>query len=391
MSVSQGELFAPVSYVLKPSLISDDGSPPFILIGCGREKLLSAAPAAELYTSQRFQGCLQLARTLSAPFAILSAKHGVVPPDRILDPYDLNIVELESAKRRKWAQSVIKTLQSKIAGKRVVMLATSDYLKPILDLASERGQQLEFVTPWSGFEKPDVMGWLLQANRMAERIRDLRRFYAWVGRKRKNDEIFRFGTLATRSVPPRGVYVFLDSEEPNFCGDGARIVRIGTHAVSLNSKATLRGRLRNHLGPANEIGNHRGSIFRLHVGRAMLEAENRQKSLPTWGEGQDANQAVKTKEAAHELAVSRYLQRLEVALIKIDDAPTKDSLRAKVEAQLIALCTERLQTIDCPSWDWLGRWSPVEPIRQSGLWNIRGVGGKYEPAEPGSVESIIQD
>jgi hypothetical protein len=139
----------------------------------------------------------------------------------------------------------------------------------------------------------------------------------------------------------------------------------------------------------NEIGNHRGSIFRLHVGRAMLEASEGHARLPSWGEGQDAGLHIKTAEADHELAVSRYLQELEVALIGIDDEPAKDSLRASVEAQLIALCSEAMRMIDCPTPGWLGLKSPVAPIRQSGLWNVRGIGAKYDPAGAGSVTSII--
>ncbi|MDO8605487.1 MAG: hypothetical protein Q7R40_03020 [Phaeospirillum sp.] len=175
-----------------------------------------------------------------------------------------------------------------------------------------------------------------------------------------------------------------------FLGVKPRIVRIGTHAVSFGSKATLRGRLRNHLGPAHEIGNHRGSIFRLHVGRAMLEAAAGHASLPSWGEGQNAVPSVKALEAEHELAVSRYLQELEVVLIEIDDEPGKDSVRASVEAQLIALCSEAMLPIDCPTGDWLGLKSVGAPIRQSGLWNIRGAGGKYDPVGAGSVSSIVE-
>ncbi|ESY85128.1 hypothetical protein [Mesorhizobium sp. LNHC229A00] len=122
----------------------------------------------------------------------------------------------------------------------------------------------------------------------------------------------------------------------------------------------------------------------------MLEAGLGHGSLPTWGEGQDARPEVKSLEMEHELAVSRYLQGLEVVLLEVDDEPSKESLRAKVEMQLIALLSESMRTIDYPSPDWLGLKSPVAQIRQSGLWNIRGVGGKYDPAAAGSIASIFE-
>ena len=113
----------------------------------------------------------------------------------------------------------------------------------------------------------------------------------------------------------------------------------------------------------------------------MLETAAGHTSLPSWGKGQDAGPETKALEAEHELAVSRYLQDLEVVLININDEARKDSLRASVEAQLIALCSEAMRPIDCPTAGWLGLKSPMAPIRLSGLWNIRGVGGKMIPLE----------
>jgi hypothetical protein len=360
------------------------------VLGCTRKKRAEPASANELYISRRFKASLRLVRALDAPYAILSGKHGIVSPEATLEPYDLNLADVSSAKRRLWAGKVLKQLRSRGKGRKITLLATPDYTTPLVEINKESDLPLALETPWVQLEKPDRLVWLDEAFRFASRIRDLRMFYSWIDERRRTGHVFHFQTLASQAVPKRGVYIFLDRREPNFLGAQPRIVRIGTHAVSLGSKATLRGRLRNHLGPANEIGNHRGSIFRLHVGRAMLEANTGLDRLPSWGEGQDASPHIKAAESGHELAVSRYLQELEVALIEIDDEPTKDSLRASVEAQLVALCTESMQTIDSPTPDWLGLQSPVAVIRQSGLWNIRGVGGKYDPKGAGSIASIIE-
>src|ERR1043166_7895880 len=73
------------------------------------------------------------------------------------------------------------------------------------------------------------------------------------------------------SLPKRGVYFFCEPGE-SWSGKSGdqRVVRVGTHAVSAGSKSTLRGRLKQHLGTRSGGGNHRGSIFRLHVGAALL-------------------------------------------------------------------------------------------------------------------------
>src|SRR5207249_4529063 len=79
--------------------------------------------------------------------------------------------------------------------------------------------------------------------------------------------------------PNRGVYFFFEPGEhraaPN--GEQLRIVRVGTHAVSAGSQTTLWTRLKQHRGtgmPGDPPGrgNHRGSIFRRHVGTALLGA-----------------------------------------------------------------------------------------------------------------------
>jgi hypothetical protein len=185
------------------------------------------------------------------------------------------------------------------------------------------------------------------------------------------------------------VYIFIDRAERNFLGQRGRIVRIGTHGVSEGSKSTLRTRLRTHAGLRDGTGNHRASIFRLHVGRAILEVDDAVEAVPTWGEGQDAPSNVRAGEVATEQLVSEYLKKLEVLVLNVDDTPSKNSLRGIIERQLIALCTESLITIDRSSKGWLGLMSPMRLIAQSGLWNLRDVGRSYDPSGKGSVKQLL--
>src|SRR5690606_38910230 len=78
--------------------------------------------------------------------------------------------------------------------------------------------------------------------------------------------------MSQRDWPLRGIYFFFDTSEPRKdSGQGPRVVRVGTHALTIGAKSTLRGRLGQHRGTAAGSGNHRGSIFRLLVGQALLE------------------------------------------------------------------------------------------------------------------------
>ena len=79
---------------------------------------------------------------------------------------------------------------------------------------------------------------------------------------------------ATADLPRRGVYFFFEPGELREDGRTPRVVRVGTHAVSAGSRTTLWTRLRDHrghvIGRHVGGGNHRASIFRRHVGSALL-------------------------------------------------------------------------------------------------------------------------
>jgi len=99
-----------------------------------------------------------------------------------------------------------------------------------------------------------------------------------------------------------------------------RIVRVGTHAVSSGSKTTLWGRLRAHKGNNDGRGNHRGSIFRLHAGMALM-AKDPQLMFPTWGRGSSAPKKMREAEVPLEKLVSAYIGRMTVIWIDVDDGP----------------------------------------------------------------------
>lgn len=184
-------------------------------------------------------------------------------------------------------------------------------------------------------------------------------------------------------IPSRGVYFFLEPGEFRTVSPGVpRVVRVGTHAVYSGSKASLRNRLRRHLGTRSGGGNHRGSIFRLHVGAAMLARDR--TSLPTWGAGSTTPKEVRispeklAEELACEKRVSEYLGGMPVLWIGVSDEPRPQSDRAFIERNAIALLSNHLAPIDLPSSDWLGRFSPKSDIRESGLWNLNHVADDYD-------------
>jgi hypothetical protein len=93
-----------------------------------------------------------------------------------------------------------------------------------------------------------------------------------------------------------------------------------------------------HRGTGGGSGHHRGSIFRLHVGHALLARDGIQ--LPTWGVGSTApaavreDEAIRTAEADCEQRVSKHLGAMTVLFVAIPDEPGPRSARV-----FIAFCT----------------------------------------------------
>jgi len=383
----QGDLFQAPAYPIA-GLASDWAqNPPLLLVTCSKQKMKVPTCAQELYTSERFQAARELAHTLGADWYIISGKHGLLSPDQIVEPYDMHLSEKTDAEIELWANDIIKSLPP--SPKRVCILAEKLYSDPIVSKLA-KAKKRETLTPLEDIAPNYHKGWLFQAVSICRRRKDLGTLYDVLPRKRGTNYLFPLHNLSQASLPDQGVYVFLNPSEKNFRGEKSRIVRIGTHAVSEGSKATLKERLSNHLGPKNGAGSHRGSVFRLHVGRAMLEQSASYSTLPSWGDGQNTTTEIRALEAGHEAKVSEYLSRLDVLIIPASDAANKQSIRADIERQLIALCSQDYQSIDQPAPDWLGQWSPAEPIRRSGLWNVRDVAGTYDGFGRGSVREIIE-
>lgn len=182
--------------------------------------------------------------------------------------------------------------------------------------------------------------------------------------------------------PQRGVYFFFESgEHRDTDSSRQRVVRVGTHALVSGSRTPLWKRLRQHRGTRNPPGgNHRGSIFRLLVGEALLNS-NTSHDVESWGRGaSSATQELRDLEREHEVRVSDYLGNMTLLFLEVPDKPGPDSARDVVERNSIALLSGyREPTPDRPSAGWLGNHSGRERVRRSGLWNNNHVDEMYDP------------
>lgn len=210
-----------------------------------------------------------------------------------------------------------------------------------------------------------------------QRLQDLRRFYDILADlERRLGGRRRLAECTARSGwPRRGVYFFVEPGElRSNSGSGQRVVRVGTHALASRSSTTLWGRLSQHRGTTNPIGgNHRGSIFRLLIGTALM-ARGSGIQCDTWGQGSSAPGSVRTGERELEVQVSGVVGGMDVLWLAVDDPPSPESARGRIERGALALLSNYMRpALDPPSDGWLGRSSDRERVRGSGLWNSNHV------------------
>ena len=213
------------------------------------------------------------------------------------------------------------------------------------------------------------------------RIDDLKRFNSTIDRLTAHLRGARVLARCNGRLhwPQRGIYFFMENGEVRSnSGVGPRIVRIGTHALKVSSTTKLWTRLSQHRGQAsNGGGNHRGSIFRLIVGSALMARDG--CKCETWGKGSSANFEIRSNEISLEREVSRYIGAMPFVWVDIDDEPGAGSLRGYIERNAIALLSNyNKEPIDAPSADWLGHYCDREKVRKSGLWNSNHVDEKYD-------------
>ena len=178
----------------------------------------------------------------------------------------------------------------------------------------------------------------------------LNKFYELINKLEKFESIDEF--LKSEQKYSKGVYFFFDPAEKINNGYN-RIIRVGSHGLSGKSNSTLKGRLRQHKGFLNGGGNRRVSVFRRHVGNAIIKKENFDEK--------------EVQDEVLEKMISDYINSLPLAVLLFEDDADKRRIFEKNSIRILSNCSENFNK------DWLGSFSIDEKISKSGLWNIQHV------------------
>ena len=142
-----------------PQLIAD-GRSTIYLVGCTKGKKQDAMAAKDIYMeSPRFCHSRCIVESTGERWFILSAKHGLLSPERHIQPYDKAMRDLSESEQQQWAQGVIAALDQFLDGvNRVYFLTDEDYYKRLLDPLAERGITTE--TPLANLNEDKLKQWL---------------------------------------------------------------------------------------------------------------------------------------------------------------------------------------------------------------------------------------
>ena len=194
--------------------------------------------------------------------------------------------------------------------------------------------------------------------------------------------------------PLRGVYFFFEPGETRRDGT-PRVTRVGPHALTSSSQSSLWGRLAQHRGRVGGRhaggGNHRGSIFRRHVGRALLDRDGDVSGVAaTWGKGSSrvpGDGGGRARPRGDGQRLSRFAA---VPVAGGGRPPGRTSHRGIIERGFIGLLSRRVNpAADPPSAGWLGLRRLRPQIRTSGLWNVNHVDERYDSAFLDVLEAHI--
>jgi hypothetical protein len=129
-----------------------------VLISCAAKKDTGTRKAKDLYLSDLFKKNLEYGQSLNPDkIFILSAKHNLLPLDKVIDPYDLTLNNFKNKELIQWTDKTVEQLsrESDLQKDKFIILAGAKYRKFLEGHLNNKeipmkgltiGRQLQFLT-----------------------------------------------------------------------------------------------------------------------------------------------------------------------------------------------------------------------------------------------------
>lgn len=120
---------------------------------CGKKKWKEKCEAQSLYRAPYSKTGIEWIKRNCEDWRILSAKHFVLKPDQVIEPYDLCLEDFSAEDRRKWGKNVSRHLNGEFPGRKFICVNSTygelldlDDLTLVFDAFTNYGNQLQ--TNW---------------------------------------------------------------------------------------------------------------------------------------------------------------------------------------------------------------------------------------------------
>lgn len=135
------------------------------LVGCSSQKASARCAARDLYTSPLFRAARAYAEATCAHWLILSAKHGLLDPNSVIDPYDVSLSFASQERRERWGLQVGRQLDGALpwpayANAELVVLVGSAYADVIHTPDVARPREFHWEEPLRGLGIGERLRWL---------------------------------------------------------------------------------------------------------------------------------------------------------------------------------------------------------------------------------------
>ena len=103
------------------------------IIACGSKKAKEASPAIDLYKGVLFMKHRAWAEAFCDQIYIISARHGLISPSKIIKPYETSLRKFKKKDRDRWGSQVADQIRSRIPiSEKLIFLAGEIYYRPII-------------------------------------------------------------------------------------------------------------------------------------------------------------------------------------------------------------------------------------------------------------------
>ena len=311
--------------------------------------------------SQLFKLSIDYSKKIADEVYILTTKYGIIKEEDYVSSYDEVPNFRSEVENRLWALGVLEQLSkfTNIHSDEYVILATKNYYRNYVKFLKN------VETPLIDMSLDDKISFLKEELNEEE---DVKKSYSekfhilFNSMKRYNHNNFD-------DIPfTNGIYVILDKKEKYKSLD--RVVRIGTH----ENDNKLIQRIKKHY----KKGFKDSSFLRKNIGKSIL-SYNKHYYLYIWNinfndkDNQHKFNDLRDMRIEDELdeKITNYMKdRFEIVCFEVNNFKE----RCRLEEGLINTIYKDKEFV--PSSTWLGKYSPTQEVKDSGMWVSKGLDKK---------------